>query len=402
MKNFIIKNYNRQGNKLILNYSFENKLNFQEKIDFNVDRKIKNFEPNTLDFIFTNILIANWISYYKLFPFAKIILPIKLTENQLNFWKKFYTNGLGEFFFRNRIDPKVIEFVNWEIPFSIKIKKPSVEEKALLLRWGGKDSIVTYSLIKNKLDFDLLVVGKLDPIKLDTAKVVWKNPILVKRQLDPKLFKLNKNPKFYNGHVPITWIISFISLATAYLYWYKYIFTSNEKSAQEENTIRKWVKINHQYSKSKEFEEDFKKYNQSLWIIYKSLLSDYLEIEIAEKFSQLNEFFSYFSSCNKNFKINEKIQTERWCWKCEKCAFVYLILSPFLDEKDLIKIFGKNLFEDPQLLQTYLWLIWKELKPFECVWTHNESKKAFKLVIEKYKKENKELPLILKEIEKLL
>lgn len=402
MKNFIIKNYTFKNNILKLNYSFDNKINFQEVIDFSIWKKFQNFNKEAINFLFTNILIANWISYYKLYPFAKIILPVNLSNLQLEFWNKFYINWLWEFFFRNNIDPNIVKFVNWNKRLE-EIKKQSIlEEKALLLRWWGKDSIVSYSLIKDNLDFDLFVVGKLDKIKLETAKVLWKQPILVKRTLDKKLFELNSNPKFLNWHVPITWIISFISLATAYLYWYKYIFTSNEKSASEENTIRKWVKINHQYSKSKEFENDFNEYNKQLWITYQSLLSDFFEIQIAEKFSKLVEFFPYFSSCNRNFKINWENQNKRWCWECEKCAFVYLILSPFIEEKQLIEIFWENLFNKKELLQIYLWLIWKNIKPFECVGTYNESKKAFKLVIEKYKKEKKELPYILKEIEKLM
>ena len=402
MKSFFIDNYHFENKILALKYNFDNKLFFEEKINFNIEKEIINRNKEQLNFLFTNILIANAISYYKLYPFAKIHLPVRLNEKQINFWKKFYTNWLWEFFFRNKIDPNVINFINWYKQINLNNFEKKLNNKALLLRWWWKDSIVSYKIIKNKMDFDLFIVWKLDKIKSDTAKITWKQPILIERTLDPKLFQLNKKPNFFNWHVPITWIISFISLAAAYLYWYKYIFTSNEKSASEENIIRNWIKINHQYSKSKEFENDFNKYNKITWIKYKSLLSDLFEIQIAELFSKAKEFFPYFSSCNRNFKINWKKQSKRWCWECEKCAFVYLILSPFLDKKDLIKIFWENLFEKEILLETYLWLIWKKTKPFECVWTYNESKKAFKLTIKKYKKENKKLPYILKEIEKLI
>jgi hypothetical protein len=156
--------------------------------------------------------------------------------------------------------------------------------------------------------------------------------------------------------VPITGIISFISVTTACLYGYKAVYTSNEKSASEENTIWKGYKINHQYSKSQEFEQDFKNYIQPFVNIeYTSLLKNLYEIQIAEKFSKLKDFFPYFSSCNRNFTISKKKKnTPRWCCKCEKCAFVWLILSPFIDIEQLSKIFGENLFEKEELFETFL------------------------------------------------
>lgn len=398
---FYIKNYNinLKDKKVIFNFSFDNKLNFKEELSFDIWKEIKNNNKNTINTLLINLSIAIWISYFKLYPFAKLTLPIKLDENQINFWNKFYINWLWEFLFKNNIDPKNINIINWEKKVNFIKEKIINNNKALLLWWWGKDSIVWYNIIKDNFDYDLFVVGKIDKIKQDTANIVWKQPILIKRNLDKQLFELNNT--YYNWHVPITWIISFISLFIAYLYWYNYIFTSNEKSASEENTIWKWYKINHQYSKSIEFENDFKKYNNFLdWIKYKSLLSDFTELEIVEKFTKLKEFFPHFSSCNKNFKINWEKQQKRWCCNCEKCAFVYLILSAFLDKNEVIKIFWEDLFENKNLLKTYKWLIWKEIKPFECVWTHKESITAFKKIIKNNKDTN--LPFILEIIKNSL
>ena len=391
-KNFYIKDFKIDENIVHFNFSFDNEIYFQESLDFWI--KVSNNIKNLL----INLHIALWISYFKLYPFVKFHFPVYLNDQQLEFWKKFYINWLWEFFYRNKISPE-INFINWKQNFeNEKINISS--KKALLLWWWGKDSIVSYSLIKDKYDFTPFVVWKLDKIKKDTIKLTWKTPIVIKRQIDPKLFEYNKI--YYNWHVPITWIISFITLITAKLYNFWYIFTSNEKSASEENTVWKDIKINHQYSKSRKFEDDFKKYNKDFieWIVYKSLLSDLYEIDIARHFSKLKEFFPYFSSCNKNFTISKETINKRWCWKCEKCAFVYLILSPYIDQEKLIKIFGKNLFEDKDLIWTYKKLIWKDIKPFECVWTYNESKKALKKILEKYKW--KELPIILEELQKMI
>ena len=397
-KNFYIKDFkfNKDSKIATFNFSFDEKINFVEKIDFNIWKEIINFDYKILNNLLINLSIAIWISYYKLYPFAKINLPIKLNQEQLNFWNKFYTNWLGEFFFKNNINPWTINFQNWNKNFKKNIWTIENNNKALLLWWWWKDSIVWYSLIKDKYDYDLFVVWKIDKIKQDTANIVWKQPLLVKRYLSENIFELNKT--YYNGHIPITWIISFISLITAYLYWYNYIFTSNEKSASEENTIWKWYKINHQYSKSLEFEKDFKKYNSEFinWIEYKSLLSSMFEIDIVKKFIKLEQFFPYFSSCNRNFKINWEKQHKRWCCNCEKCAFVYLILSAYLEQEKVINIFQEDLFENKNLLETYKWLIWNKTKPFECVGTYNESKQALSIILKKYKW--KKLPFILQNL----
>jgi UDP-N-acetyl-alpha-D-muramoyl-L-alanyl-L-glutamate epimerase len=65
--------------------------------------------------------------------------------------------------------------------------------------------------------------------------------------------------------------------------------------------------INHQYSKSEEFEYDFSDYVANYIspdIHYFSRLRQYSELEIARIFSEKGKkYFTTFSSCNANFKI---------------------------------------------------------------------------------------------------
>ena len=79
------------------------------------------------------------------------------------------------------------------------------------------------------------------------------------RTMDAKLFDMNTQG-YYNGHVPISGIIAFVLTTAAYLYDYKYIIMSNEKSANEGNTVMDGIEINHQRSKSYQFESDFSQY----------------------------------------------------------------------------------------------------------------------------------------------
>jgi hypothetical protein len=123
--------------------------------------------------------------------------------------------------------------------------------------------------------------------------------------MDPLLFQMNKEG-YYNGHVPISGIIAFVLNVVCYLYDYKHIVMSNEKSANEGNTILNGVEINHQRSKSLDFEIAFSEYTNkyiSPDIHYFSLLRGMYEIKIAEYFCQHSQYFDTFSSCNRNFHI---------------------------------------------------------------------------------------------------
>lgn len=149
---------------------------------------------------------------------------------------------------------------------------------------------------------------------------------------------------YYNGHVPISGIIAFALVFGAYLYDYQYIVMSNEKSANEGNTVLDGIEINHQRSKSFSFESDFDHYIKAYIspdLHYFSLLRGMYELKIAELFSHYPQYFSTFSSCNNNFKIIEANKTtdQRRCGICPKCAFVYAILRPFLSDEATQKIF---------------------------------------------------------------
>jgi hypothetical protein len=63
-----------------------------------------------------------------------------------------------------------------------------------------------------------------------------------------------------NGHTPFNALLAFLTYLVAYLGNKKYIVLSNESSANESNV--RGLKVNHQYSKSFEFENDFNEYTK--------------------------------------------------------------------------------------------------------------------------------------------
>eukprot|EP00392_Amoebophrya_sp_AT5.2_P016144 g16387.t1 len=102
-------------------------------------------------------------------------------------------------------------------------------------------------------------------------------------------------------------------------------------------------------------------------------------VEVAEVFCLhpiLQQFHGLFISCN------EPLDYTRWCSKCEKCAFVFLLMSAFLSPPAVWAVFGDDLFQKTDMLPVFLQLVGageKKEKPFECVGTFAEAKAAAEL-----------------------
>jgi len=369
---FIFEKYeiNEAKGEFRFYYNLNGKIDFVEKLTIDSESVAwKKINRELLDKISFNLHLMLGISYWKAYCPKKITVGSgKLNKEQAEFWNKLYANGLGEFFYKNKIDFRgLIKFpYSRHKPFPVKFK---ARNGIIVPFGGGKDSIVTAELLKNdKNDFVLFTLNT-SRVQRRTAKIVGKKTVVVRRELDKKLFKLNEKGA-YNGHIPITAVYSFVSLLVAALCNRQYIVFSNEQSANYGNLKYLNNVINHQYSKTFEFEKDFQDYLKkhiSPDIGCFSLLRPFSELKIAELFSGHKKYFGGFSSCNRNFTISEK-NKKKWCGKCPKCAFVFSQLSAFVPKKELVKIFGKNLYRDKKLLDLFSELRGeKKTKPFDCV-----------------------------------
>ncbi len=388
-KAFHFKKYDFNKETLTLNlfYSIDDKIEFKEALKFNNLINFSNINEKILNVILKNVHLAFGISYYKTFcPLKMIIETESLTKNESIFWNEFYTNGLGEFFFKNKISP--IGLINFpydeeKMPTNFNI---NLKNQSLLPIGGGKDSILSANILKN-LSIDITAFSlNTHPLIEEGIKILGLDRIFVTRTLSENIFTLNKEGAL-NGHVPITGCISFLLILTAYLYNYSDIILSLEHSASEEQAYIGNFKVNHQYSKSLDFEKMFTKHiaeNISPNFNFYSLLRPFNELKIASLFANskidCKKHFISFSSCNKNFKIKDPLK-ERWCTSCPKCAFVFLLFAPFLNDKTLLSIFGKNFLAINELKDTYLELLGlTENRPFECVGSLEETLSAFYLL----------------------
>src|SRR3989339_1871486 len=100
--------------------------------------------------ILDNLHLILGISYFKIYCPKEIVIPYYLSKAQADFWNTVYTKGLGEFFYRNKIDFRgLINFPSLtgsQATVSKKISTP----RFLVAIGGGKDSIVSVEMLKEQ------------------------------------------------------------------------------------------------------------------------------------------------------------------------------------------------------------------------------------------------------------
>lgn len=361
------------------------------------DFEWKNLGSNMLKNIAFHIGMIEAISYFKATCSKNFYVKCgKLTDGQIAWFKKLIYLGLGEFRYKNKISVSQEDFVHIITEGnSTKLEELKDNLKGIIIPiGGGKDSNVTLELLKESKHKRFGFRMNLEEVSKECAKIagLTENEIIeVKRKMDPNLLELNEK-RFLNGHTPFSALVAFISYFTATALGKKYIALSNEDSANESNI--KGENINHQYSKTIEFENDFRTYVKRYICPngpeYFSFLRPISEIQIAKLFSEMEQYHSIFKSCN----VGSKSKPWKWCCNCAKCLFPFIILSPFLYKEKLVSIFGEDLFEKETLLPTFIELCgYAENKPFECVGTYEEVKYAVTKTIQNCKGE---LPFLLK------
>lgn len=353
-------------------------------------------DKELLNYAVFSLGMAELVSYWKCAcpPVVKINCGA-LDSEQINWWKKLYFNGLGEFFYRNGIKTNIESFMQI-IPCSNKVPRfPAVNsgEGFLIPVGGGKDSVVTMELLSGYREVNSCYIINPRGATLGCAHLAGYDDdkiIGVHRTIDKQLLELNKLG-YLNGHTPLSAVIAFSSWIFAYCNNKKYIALSNESSANESNVSG--TKINHQYSKSTEFENDFRNYTKKYFGAfpeYFSMLRPWSEWQITKKFVQFTKYFPVFQSCNLGSK------TDSWCSNCAKCLYVYIMLSAFLTDEQLIRIFGKDMLEGEEYQELFNGLVYQDYdKPFECVGTRKEINLALYTAAEKRKLSDK-MPLLLK------
>jgi hypothetical protein len=381
---FIFESYDFDADSglLSLHYSLDDTLHFTETYRFAFE--FAAYDDAVLDRALQNIFFIAGISYFKRYLPPKIIIKHgQLDRAGAAFWSSVYQKGLGEFWYVNQLDPTT----KVTFPVTADIMKPleHTGQGQVVAIGGGKDSLTTVELLRGRTEQPLATWSMDHQSQLaPQIERIGLGHYWVERSWDKQLLALKNDPDSYSGHVPISAIFGCVGVAVAVLSGRQDVVLSNEQSANEPTLTYRDVEINHQWSKSQAFERGLQRQLLRQFgtsVRYYSFLRPLSEVRIAELFARiaLPKYRDVFSSCNRAYVHTSDHMF--WCGECPKCAFVFLILTPFVPRLDLEALWGgKNLLLDPSLARTYRQLLGIEGdKPLDCVGEVKESRAAMSL-----------------------
>lgn len=295
-----------------------------------------------------------------------------------------YTLGLGEFAYTNDLDVRergALPEASSVTP-AAPVPLPATG-RTLVPIGGGKDSVVALEVVRRAgRQATAFSVGRAAPIERCVAVSGASHAVAV-RQLSPNISPLNASGA-YNGHVPVTAVVSTIALMTAVLHAADAVAMANERSASEGNLVWRGLPVNHQWSKGADFERGLRELLEAevaTGLDYRSVLRPASELSIARAFSRLTEYHPHFTSCNAVFRLDPARRSANWCGNCPKCRFVFLALAPTLGPAELQAIFGVDMLADEAQYDGFADLAGlREHKPFECVGEEAESLLAMRLI----------------------
>ena len=322
------------------------------------------------------LLLMIGINYWCVFPTRNIrIEGFTLTREQARFWDSLYLNGLGEFFYDMKIDfHNLIAF-----PYDASAAEPAPARfvrphRALLLNGAGKDSILSAEILKHSgTAFDFFAFAP-TPAHKRIAKLVGAKTISVNRRRDPCIDVIMSLFGVSSAYPSVS-TFTFIATLLAELLGYNRVIFSNERSADFGNLTYLGLPVNHQWCKSSEAEKMVNDYIQCYItpdISTSSFLQKYSELEIVRRFVRYPQYLHHVTSCNTYFwlmRIEQLLlRKSYWCNRCPKCVFLFACFSAFLSKKEMIDIFGADLYAEKRLLPLFRRILGIEgFKPLDCV-----------------------------------
>lgn len=326
--------------------------------------------------------LALGISYYKIFVSPEISHPYRMDEAEASFWNSVWRNGLGEFLYVNELDPaRLAKFkAQAGTSFTVGASVQGADTKALLGIGGGKDSIVAGEVLKSLevgvSGFVMATGEQLGQTKA-VADTMGIDLNVVERSLDKQLLELQEMPGTYKGHIPISLIFGLVGVTLAVSSNANYVVVANEASASTPRVTWQHGSVNHQWSKSFEFEQALQHYIKehiSPGVTYFSAVRQLTSVAIAKIFANYPQYFEKFTSDNYVFRIDPaKRPNARWSLESPKSLSSFILLAPWLPEVDMLRIFGRNFLDEASLESLLLRLTGQEGEPpLDCVGTVEE------------------------------
>jgi hypothetical protein len=337
------------------------------------------------------VLLVAGVSYYKSQAPPTIVVEVETTTEERDLLEALYDHGLREFAFSNGLPVPLVSRFQWHgEPASSAVIPPPAElptiGRPLVPFGGGKDSTVVLALLPEAVPITVNPTSTHSAV----AEVLGHRLIEVDRRID-RLDELTRQDRF-NGHIPITAIVSAICLTVAARDGHTSVVLANEAAASEPTLISDHPAsagkaVNHQWSKGATFEALFDRAvsSRAIGVRYFSWLREVSEPDIIRLLSTQTEALENLVSCNRAFTGRTAglagEPTQRWCGECPKCLFTFLMLATRLDPDHMAQIFGTDLLDRTDRVDRFRQL-WAESKPLECVGERSDAIDALLALVE--------------------
>ncbi|MCA9348928.1 hypothetical protein KC878_02160 [Candidatus Saccharibacteria bacterium] len=352
----------QDGSRLNLNYKIGD---YEHTIRFDFFRNIPDTQAVTS---LLNWLALTYATYIFDIEFPDVVdVEFALSDAERIFFEKLYDLGMREFKYLNKIEvsktPTISSPSKTQKTFG-STKTPTAQ-KVLLMNGGGKDGVAGSVILDLAgVDFSWFSVNP-GVSQLNIVNKSTQGSVNVKRAIGRQTIWERAQ---YKGHKPTSSGLAIIGLLTALIYDYTDIVTSNEQAANEATIIHNGFAVNHQYTKSAEFEQDLQAlcHEHGINIRYWSILRPLKENEILKIIERHQPAsISQITSCNHGFL------TGTWCLNCTKCAFVALSFATYAPIA-YGKIWPINRPLDNLGIVPSLKDLLEADKPFECIGTSDE------------------------------
>ncbi len=328
------------------------------------------------------LAVAAGVSYFKVSAPGSITFgpDLHLDDAATAAATALYDEGMREFSFANGLPlPRPIALPD-AVPAAAS-PVPARDGRLLIPIGAGRDSSLLVSVLAERCAVAplLLVIGD-TPYARRVADASGLELVVAHRHIDPGLLELNALGAT-NGHIPVTAINSLIAAVVAHATGCSAVVMANERSGSQPTRVVDGVAINHQYSKSFEFELLLQRALAPAGIGYFSALRPWGELPVAAAFARCGDAMLHaFMSCNRAFVRDPALRSDGWCGECPKCRSVYLSLAPFLPPATLREVFGCDLLDDTAQVDGFLALVDVGAKPFECVGEVDEARTAIRML----------------------
>jgi len=334
------------------------------------------------------------VSYFKIFLAPVIKHPYAMDATEAEFWNNIWRHGFGEFLYVNKLSAdKLAQFRAQDGEKFEVSEDAAIGKGALLGIGGGKDSIVAGELLK-ALDVPLegfvMATGEQRGQAQAVADTMQVPLHVVNRIIDKQLLDLQEQSGAYKGHIPVSVIFALVGTALAIACDKSYVVVANEASASIPRVTWQEASVNHQWSKSFVSEQALQQFiheNATPSVTYFSAIRQLTSVGVAKLFANLNQYFEVFTSDNFVFRIDPaRRPSARWSLESPKSLSSFMLLSPWLSEKDMLRTFGMNFLDEASLEQLFLELTGLEgHPPLDCVGTVEELVLSLNLAVQQGK-----------------